>query len=1049
MERFAAYKKKLAGSVAAVLVAAMLFPFNPPAAQAAGVLDGKTYGDPVKVTVPISKVSINDAVIGMEDGKETAYTTATSDHAIFNVIDIRSNKLLRSFVLEGVHTTWRHAIAPDGTVYIAGSTSSSQGQLWSYSPVTKKMTNHGNPSPGEKSLWAMTIDDKGNVYGGTFDNGKVFKYDPVTKTYHDYGRMLEGRGYVRSMAYYDGHLYAGVGTVGDVVKMNVTTGEKEVISGPVASILGVTPANVPFAYDMAVVDDYLLVKFSDTHMALLFYDLKNKVWLDKKVDKQSGGFNKAGVFSFNQLQSLNGKLYILGNGGLLEVDMTTFEVRPTKIPYGSSLRGAEWMEFPDNPELPGKSLVTVQSSGKITIMNIEKETRLDLPAVVEGAPNPLHQIEPGPDGKLYMSGYPGGTGAVYDPKTGKNVNFTVGQAEGMVELGDYMYYGVYPGAIIYRSAKGTETPVVEEVFRIGSEQDRPYMMTTGAGKLIIGTIPDYGKLGGALTIYDPATGEKKVYRNIVENQSITGLVYRDGLIYGSTNIHGGLDIPTTATSAKMFVWDVASEKKIAEFFLPIPELDKPKMITGLTFGPDDLLWGFVDGIVFKLNPKTFALESYTNIYPDVKNYGFWRPYHPRWGEDGLMIVDLADRVTVINPKTMKHVQLTPNGQEIAFMALGKDAEGHENIYFNLGGVLMMIPVRGELTEGGQIRSLPVTNGSFELAGPAGWSNPYPTGLAFTRTNEKAAKGDYSVKIVDTDQSTSGGLLSDPIAIKPGKTYTASAQINVTGGKPDDAALMMYFYDAQGKEINNVSTALGNYTTDVWKNLEVTGIAPVNAASARIMLYSSRWSMITAYYDDVMLQSPDDVEVSAKPGQLKLTTVGHVGSQSQLVTANLTAEESNGLYALKAKIQYDPTVFSLEDVVAAPGFKDKGLMIWKDENGIVTIIATKLGNETIAAGENIASLILKPKGKFGATQLSLLSGAELADEQGDRAGDPYVQEAASKEDYEVVAFEMSFLVKVAKQIGKAVNDGNRSLDINKDGVIDISDLAIIANEVLKQ
>ncbi|SDD65277.1 hypothetical protein SAMN02799630_04532 [Paenibacillus sp. UNCCL117] len=684
-----------------VLLAAALLASAPVSQAAAQSWHGKSFGSPVDLGVPTYSISINDAVFGKEDGREVYYSTVSSNNAVFNVVDVRDNKLLRSFELTGVAQSWRHAIAPDGTVYIAGITSSNRGELWSYSPSTKTVQKLGEPIPGEKSLWSMTVDEEGNIYGGTFQSGKVFRYDPVARTFRDYGTMVPGQEYVRSMAYYKGFLYAGIGSVGQVVKLNVMTGEKTVISQDVPGILGVTPDKVPFAYDMAVVDGTLLVRFSyDTTNELLFYDLEKQQWVNKKVGSVISGETGIGVFGFNQLTSLDGKLYIVGNRKLVKLDMNTFEAQSTSISFGSSLRGAEWIEFTDDPAYPGKSLVTSTSNGKLVIINVKDGRRKDLPAVVKGAPNPLHNLEQGPDGKLYMSGYPGGIGAQYDPKTGTKVNFTLGQSEGMVGLGDYMYYGVYPGAIIYRSKLSDPVPAVEQVFQIGSDQDRPYVMIAADNKLFIGTIPGYGKLGGALTIYDPATGVKKVYTNIVHNQSITGLAYRDGILYGSTNVYGGLGIEKTETKAKMFVWDVAQEKKLAEFTLDLPELDKPPMITGLTFGPDGLLWGNVDGIVFKMNPDTYQIAGYKDIYPSVNNYGFWRPYHPHWSKDGLLYVDLADIITVVDPVTMDFVQLSPTGKEIAFFNLAEDESGNESIYYTDGANLMKIPVAPDDTGSG-------------------------------------------------------------------------------------------------------------------------------------------------------------------------------------------------------------------------------------------------------------------------------------------------------------------------------------------------------------
>lgn len=693
-------KKRIMLPMAAFLVMALAFTGAIPAAGAAAgsgpvTFKGKTFGEPVDLGVPVSRASVSDAVVGKEDGTDVFYTTVNGDTAIFNVVDIHNNKLLRSFPLTGTQQSWRHTMAPDGTVYIAGITTSGQskGDLWMYSPVTKTVKNLGEAVSGEKSIWTLTTDEQGNVYGGTFQSGKVFKYDPAAKKSHDYGTMVQGQEYVRSIAFYKGYVYAGIGTKGDVVRLDVKTGAKQVISGDVPGLLGVAPSAVPFAYDMTVVKNLLAVKFGDPSMTMLFYDLEAQKWLPHKVGKDAGGITGAGVFSYNQLVTKDNKLYIPANGYVAEVNLDTFKTRLTAIKFGTSFRGAGWVQYDANGK--EQSFVTMKSNGDISMFNVVDETIENYPSVLKGQPNPIHNMERGPDGKLYMSGYPGGMGAQFDPVAQKFTTFPLEQAEGMIAHGTDMYFGVYPGGHVYKTDTTKPVPKAEKVVTIGEHQDRPYIMKTFENNIMMGTIPDYGQLGGALTIYDPAAGKHEVFRNIVNNQSIVGLAYKNGYIYGSTTVHGGLGITPTERSAKIFVWDVANKKKVTEFTLDIPGLSNPPMISGLTVGPDGNIWGGVNGILFKLDPKTYEVIEYKNIYTDINNYGMWRPYHSFWSQDGLLYMDLADRITIIDPKTMEHVRLVNNSVEVKFMNTAVDANGRENIYYadaSSMGNLMMIPV---------------------------------------------------------------------------------------------------------------------------------------------------------------------------------------------------------------------------------------------------------------------------------------------------------------------------------------------------------------------
>jgi hypothetical protein len=175
--------------------------------------------------------------------------------------------------------------------------------------------------------------------------------------------------------------------------------------------------------------------------------------------------------------------------------------------------------------------------------------------------------------------------------------------------------------------------------------------------------------------------EQMTYRNIIQDQSIVGIAYKDGKIYGSTSIRGGLDIIPKAEKAKIFVWDVATESKIIEIDLALPDLDKPTMISGLTFDRDGLLWGAVDGIIFAIDPATYSIIKSKNIYPDIKNRGMWKPDHILWGEDGLLYTDIGGKLTVIDPLKLNHVTLIGSGAEINFITLAKDKDENQNIYF--------------------------------------------------------------------------------------------------------------------------------------------------------------------------------------------------------------------------------------------------------------------------------------------------------------------------------------------------------------------------------
>ena len=105
-----------------------------------------------------------------------------------------------------------------------------------------------------------------------------------------------------------------------------------------------------------------------------------------------------------------------------------------------------------------------------------------------------------------------------------------------------------------------------------------------------------------------------MYRNIVPNQSVISLAYKDGKVYAGTSIYGGDASVPVEKEAKLFVWDVATGKKIRET-VPVPG---ETAIGALLVGPDGNIWGFAQGTLFIYDPKTgkviYREEKFPNLH---------------------------------------------------------------------------------------------------------------------------------------------------------------------------------------------------------------------------------------------------------------------------------------------------------------------------------------------------------------------------------------------------------------------------------------------------
>ncbi|WP_409346143.1 Ig-like domain-containing protein [Paenibacillus sp. MBLB4367] len=601
-------------------------------------LDQIRFGAPEYRTTPIADaVGVFDGEAGVEDGHNVMYTTVKGIPPLLHVVDLDDYRLIRSVPLEGGGEVWNHAIAPDGTVYIT-----SAGQLWSYSPVTKQAQKVFTFA-GESTFWCLAIDERGNVYVGTGPGGKILKYDPVTKQSRDYGRLVTdiNQVYVRAIDYSNGYIYAGTSN-SKVYRLNVETGEKVEL----ASSLG----EKGYVYDLNIVDDKFVVVRYDTPQRRYIYDIEKGEWLDLVIEKSSSGLQLP-------KKSLNGKIYMPVDKKIVTFDVVTHALEDSGMAYETAFRGANWVQA-DDPELPGTSLVTMNFAGIIVFMNPQTGLVKRYPNLLPPNATVTNKFTNGPDGKIYVTGMQASKAAAYDIASNMAATFPMGQAGAVTSFGNKMYFGVYPGGDVFEYdlslPAGSTNP--KRLFIIENEQDRPGTAIVAGNKVYIGSVATYGAVGGAITSFDPSSPDAatsyRVYRNVVQDQSVISLAYKDGKVYGSTSINGGVAADPKAKEAKLFVWDTVKEEKITEASLDIPGLTEPPAIGGLSFGPDGLLWGGANGYIFAMDPKSLKVIKYSNINPADNGTGFrWGNFRLEWSKDGILFAMLGKKLYAIDPSS--------------------------------------------------------------------------------------------------------------------------------------------------------------------------------------------------------------------------------------------------------------------------------------------------------------------------------------------------------------------------------------------------------------
>ncbi|MEH7235998.1 FIMAH domain-containing protein [Bacillus sp. JJ1562] len=624
---------------------------------------------------------------GVAIGDDELYYATNGSPATFYAADAKTGEKIFSQELPGSDVVWAMVIGADGNVYFAGTYN---GILYRYVVKEQRLEQLGK-NPSDNWVWQLEASNDGKIYGATYPNAKVFEYDIESAQFNDLGTFYEGQQYARGLGITDESLYVGTGTTAYLMKMDLATSERTEIKLPITGVS--TQISNIWEYG-----NHIFVAYGTS-----------MVTIDKTTGEEKNTMDWQDEHTFDGLISSpspydeNILYYINKNTQQLwTYDMTTHEtakVEPTVQLPATPAKAMRWIK-----DESGKDVLAIlhhqieysiydptTNSVKVSYPEVDMQGLL------------MQSLEIGEDQKIYMGGYQGSFG-VFDTSIDKYIlqERDPHQIEGIGFLNGDVYLGTYGGAKIYKydpklpfsfsGGKYGENP--ELVQDIEDDQSRPFTFTSGDNKLFIGTISDYGRLGGALTIYDAKTNEWNTIRNIINNQSIIGLAYLDGTVYGGSTIAGGLGIDPTEPKAKMVEYKVATGTH-EEFDLHVEGLTKPEMIGELSVGPDGNIWGVAWGldeagkyntVIFAMNPDNREIVKSTQLYQGVNRGSQWRPFFIRWDNQGFLYTTAGRTLTVIDPETMKSKQLVTGNVQLM------DVDNEGNIYYSSDHNLYQLPV---------------------------------------------------------------------------------------------------------------------------------------------------------------------------------------------------------------------------------------------------------------------------------------------------------------------------------------------------------------------
>jgi len=611
--------------------------------------------DGIKVT------NICRGISSYEDGKPIIVTVVEgSEGSLLQVVDVNAQKLLHVFNCGVSGTMWQGCAAPDGTVYCAVG-----NHLILYSPTTKTITDAGTvPTTLSGNSSQLIVGDNGVLYGSTVRYGNVYQYKnnkiSTLATVPD----VVGMG---GIAYHSGYLWTGGeynGTTGEgtrLYRVDPSTGAlakaKNPLSEPIKSI--------GLIYTCG---EYLIVQLEGmtTPMHGYFYHPASNRWLQEAT----GGYKKLD-FQANGMTDIcqNQRFYLpVGSGYYHSINIDTLATRLYNGMGGWSFQRGSGLPIQCD-FFEGDCFVQIQYGGHLAVMSPTANSCKGLDVKLESTKTPRRISRVGSDGRVYVTGFMGSEGIAYDAKTGEKESFPVSQGEGAVEYNKKMYIGSYPGAIITEfdmmqgiGVEGKQKTICD----IEDDQDRPFGMDVADGKLLVGTIPTVGNLGGALTVIDLETYESQTYRNLVQDHGILTVTHKDNIVYfGTTAGQGGGVIPAEDNRiAHVVAFDLNTRKIVKDVKFTIPGVaENIGAVHGLRISPyDGKLYGTTTGIDFVMNPDTLAVERY-HVYSSDRSVAtndlaqLWHEHYMQFYNGYLFRTN-----SILNPSTLEVLDTCSAGQ---------------------------------------------------------------------------------------------------------------------------------------------------------------------------------------------------------------------------------------------------------------------------------------------------------------------------------------------------------------------------------------------------
>jgi len=588
-------------------------------------------------------------------------------------LDYRHDRAVSWTIPAGIGS-WGIIKGQDGNLYMG---SYYQGKLMCFNPRTKAWLSMPQASAQFRRQNPIITDlvqaPDGRIYFGTFPGAHLARYDPRTRTVEDLGKVAPEK-YVRWLAVTrDGIVLCGVGPQhARVVAYNPSTRSFRTITPEEDQTAG--GFSKPLASDRYVIE----AQNSPGGKVLVYDPVTLRLLHVYSVPQRNSGSGNQSIFT---LVNATHVLYQDDELRLMQLDVETGARSPVFANPGTAANNRWYFDRAGNLlGLLVQSYVYLDRAGG-------KVTREPIP-LSHPAQNILW-LNTAPDGTIYGGPQFGQTMFSFDPR-----NSWLSSYDQVVDRTGEIYYGVpYKGKIYNISyAEGilssfdprrswnpglrpTSNP--RTILFLGDDQYRPVggIHLGPDHKMYIGTQPDYGLLGGALTIFDPATESIETLRNIVPGEEISAIATDDRYVYCEADPSGGMGSTSTALPVHFFVWDPGSHRIIFDRALPSDGgFDAIAAVNGHAY--------FVSGgTVMDYDSARGTLSALLRLDRRLTV----PPESLKAAQDGTIFGIFGDQLGRIQPLT-RRLQLYPEtaSRATSGLAIGIDGAIYFGSYANLG-----------------------------------------------------------------------------------------------------------------------------------------------------------------------------------------------------------------------------------------------------------------------------------------------------------------------------------------------------------------------------